>query len=83
MIDKEVNKLAAESPALCVKTGYSQTELSSVIGISRQTYSIIETRKKDMLWLMYLSMILVFSQNENTTEFLDYCGAYPDELKKC
>lgn len=82
-IDKEalMGRLADELPALRAKIGSSQAELAELIGISRQTYSMIETRKKEMGWSVYLSLILVFSSNPKTTSLLDFCGAFPKELQ--
>ena len=35
-----------------------------------------------MLWNTYLSLILVFENNEKTRGLLDAIGAFPDELKQ-
>lgn len=82
-IDKEalMSRLADELPVLRAKLGSSQAELAELIGISRQTYSMIETRKKEMGWSVYLSLILVFSSNPKTISLLDFCGAFPKELQ--
>lgn len=47
-VDKEqlISILTEELPVLRTKVGLSQDELSNIIGISRQTYSSIETNKK-------------------------------------
>lgn len=58
-----MEKLTIELPALREKMGSSQTELGELIGISSQTYSMIETRKKEMGWSVYMSLIFVFSTN--------------------
>jgi DNA-binding XRE family transcriptional regulator len=82
-IDKEtlMEKLAVELPALRAKMGSSQAELAELIGVSRQTYSMIETQKKEMGWSVYMSLILVFSSNPKTASLLDFCGAFPKELR--
>lgn len=38
--------LTDEIPVLRVKSGVKQEELSDVLGISRQTYSAVETKKE-------------------------------------
>jgi DNA-binding XRE family transcriptional regulator len=83
-IDKErlIDVLTEELPVLRAKIGLSQDDLSSIIGISRQTYSSIETKKRRMSWNTYLSMILVFESNEKTRGLLDTIGAFPIELRK-
>ena len=83
-IDKEslMKTLAIELPALRAKLGSSQAELAELIGVSRQTYSMIETQKKEMGWSIYMSLILVFSSNPKTSALLDFCGAYPDPMRR-
>lgn len=83
-IDKEslMKKLAIELPALRAKLGSSQAELAELIGVSRQTYSMIETQKKEMGWSIYMSLILVFSSNPKTSALLDFCGAYPAPMRR-
>lgn len=82
-IDKKMlmKKLSAELPALRAKMGSSQAELGELIGVSRQTYSMIETQKKEMAWSVYMSLILVFSSNPKTASLLEFCGAFPAELQ--
>lgn len=82
-IDKErlIDILTEELPVLRAKIGLSQDDLSNIIGISRQTYSSIETKKRRMSWNTFLSLILVFENNEKTSNLLKTIGAFPDELK--
>ena len=79
--DKLVEILTEELPVLRAKIGLSQEDLSNIIGISRQTYSTIETGKKKMTWNTFLSLLFVFSNNEKTAPLLKACGAFPDSLK--
>jgi DNA-binding XRE family transcriptional regulator len=48
-IDKDclINILTDELPILRAKIGIKQEELSDILGISRQTYSAIETKKEE------------------------------------
>ena len=82
-IDKKylAEKLALELPALRAKIGNSQAEMGELIGVSRQTYSMIETQKKEMGWSVYMALILVFSSNPKTASLLEFCGAYPNQLR--
>lgn len=82
-IDKRalIKKLVSELPMLRAKTGVSQADLGELIGVSRQTYSMIETQKKEMGWSVYLSLVLVFSLNATTAPLLNFCGAFSNELK--
>ena len=63
------------------KIGVTQEELSNIIGISRPTYSAIETRKRKMSWNVYLSLLMFFTQNEKTESIIETIGAFPDDLK--
>jgi len=82
-VDKDhlISILTEELPVLRAKVGLSQDELSNIIGISRQTYSAIETNKRKMSWNTFLSLLLVFGYNEKTSSMLETSGAFPIELR--
>jgi DNA-binding XRE family transcriptional regulator len=82
-IDKEqlIDILTEELPVLRAKIGLSQDDLSDIIGISRQTYSSIETKKRKMSWNVFLSLILMFDNNEKTKGMLEATGAFPENLR--
>lgn len=44
--DISIDLLVEELPTLRAKIGLSQSEVDEIIGVSRQTYSAIETKKK-------------------------------------
>lgn len=44
--DISIDLLVEELPTLRAKIGLSQSEVGEIIGVSRQTYSDIETKKK-------------------------------------
>lgn len=70
--------LVDELPVLRTKLGVSQTEIADMIGVSRQTYSSIETRK--MTWSIYLSLILVFDCNSKTHDYIRGRSLFPEEI---
>ena len=82
-LDKDhlIDVLSEELPALRAKIGLSQDELSNIIGISRQTYNAIETRKRRMSWDTFLTLILLYGYNEKTATFVEAVGAFPPSLK--
>ena len=80
--DALVEVLTEELPVLRAKIGITQEELCAIVGISRQTYSSIETRKRKMSWNTYLSLILFFIHNEKTAPVIDAIGAFPENLKE-
>ena len=61
-----IELLRNELPVLRAKARVSQEEIAEKIGISRQTYSSIETGKRDMSWTTFLALTAYFQNNENT-----------------
>ena len=74
--------LTEELPVLRAKLAIMQEDLCRIVGISRQTYSSIETKKKKMSWNVFLSLIMFFTNNDKTVHVIDSIGAFPDELKE-
>lgn len=83
-IDKEklIDILTEELPVLRAKIGISQDDISRIIGISRQTYSSIETKKRKMAWNTFIPIVLFYEQNEATRPLIEGMGAYPEELRQ-
>lgn len=75
-----ISRFVDELPVLRVKLGVSQDELSSIVGMSRQTYSSMETKRRKMSWSVYLSLVLVFDNNEQTHEMLRNEGLFPERI---
>ena len=65
-----ITKLVDELPVLRTKLGVSQADLAALIDISRQTYSLIETKKRKLSWSIFLSLILVFDNNVQTHDLI-------------
>lgn len=82
-VEKErlISILTEDLPSLRAKIGLSQSELSKIVGISRQTYSAIETKKRPMSWATFMSLALFFEHNEKTRPFLIGIGAFTEELE--
>ena len=80
--DYLIDRLTDELTVLRTRIGLSQEELSKMIGISRQTYSSIETKKRRMSWNTFLSLILVFEVNKKTKELLELYEIVTPELKQ-
>lgn len=72
--------LIDELPVLRLKTGLPQDDLSKMLGISRQTFSSIETKKRKMSWSLFLSLILIFYHNEVTRDYIYNAGLLPTKL---
>lgn len=79
--DELIAILTEELPVLRAKIGLSQDNIAKMVGISRQTYSAVETKKYQMSWNTFLSLLFVFDNNEKTHEMLSALGAFPQELR--
>ena len=55
-----------ELPVLRARARASQETIAEKIGISRQTYSGIETGKREMTWTTFLALLAFFQNNEQT-----------------
>lgn len=65
-----INLLVDELPSLRAKLGISQDELAKRIGVSRQTVSSIESKRREASWNLFLSMFIFFISNESTYSML-------------
>lgn len=72
-----ISRMTNELIFLRTKLGLSQDELSSLIGISRQTYSTLETKKRFMSWGTYLSLVFVFDNHEQTRDIIRENKIFP------
>lgn len=75
-----INRLLEELPVLRTMLGISQDELANLLGISRQTYSSMETKRRKMSWPLFLSLILILDNNEQTHEHIRQSGIFPQRL---
>ena len=80
--DALVGKLIEELPVLRTKMGISQDELANMVGITRQTYSQLETKKRKMSGSIFLSLILIFDYCEQTHKFIHSMGLFTKKLTK-
>ena len=80
--EEVVRILTEELPLLKAKLGISQENLCDIVGISRQTYSSIETKKKKMSWGVFMSLLMLFTNNDKTAPIIRITGAFPDDLKE-
>ena len=65
-----VELLRKELPVLRAKARISQEDIAEKIGISRQTYSSIETGKREMSWTTFLALIAYFQNNASTKKMI-------------
>lgn len=70
--------LTTNLKTLRAKGNLTQEDIAKSIGISRQTYSMIESQKTQMSWNSYLSIIFLFSSRADTKELLKVLGVFPN-----
>ena len=72
--DIYIEKLTDDLPVLRARIHISQGELASSVGISRQTYSLVETGKQKMSWITFMALIAFFSSHKKTKKELIALG---------
>ena len=71
-----------ELPVLRAKARVSQEIIAEKIGISSQTYSALETGKREMTWTIFLALVTFFQSNEQTKPMLDQISGFNEGLLK-
>ncbi|MBR4880026.1 MAG: helix-turn-helix transcriptional regulator [Clostridia bacterium] len=81
-INKEslIKNMTENLPMLRTRLNLTQEDLAAKIGISRSTVVSIENKKREMTWNTFLSLILLFTKNEETNKLLNVLEIYTDEL---
>lgn len=78
--EKLIDNMTDNLPVLRKKLKLSQEELANIIGTSRYTVMLMETKKRRMTWNTYLSLVLLFDKNEGSSLLLRALGIYTEEL---
>lgn len=71
MQNEYIDMLINNMPVLRVATRMTQAQLAEKVGVSRQTIASIETRKRPMPWTLYLAVVFVFQQHEESAILID------------
>lgn len=79
---KLTKMLIEELPVLRAKARVSQETLAEKIGISRQTYSGIETGRREMTWTVFLALVAFFQNNDSTKGMLEKLEGFSDGIKE-
>ena len=66
--------------SLRAKAGLSQDDISSIIGMTRQTYHALETGKQQIPWTTFLAFIFFFRELDVTKEMIADLRIFPIEL---
>ena len=66
-----MDKLLDHLPTLRAAARITQNQLAKKLGVARSTIVVIESRGRQLQWHMYLAMILVFMQHEDSKKLLE------------
>lgn len=75
-----IQKLTHELPVLRARLSASQADIAERIGISRQTYNSIETKKREMNWTTFVALVAVFQNNQETKRMLSAVDGFEREI---
>jgi DNA-binding XRE family transcriptional regulator len=76
MQDEYIDSLIKNLPVLRAATHMTQAQLADKVGVSRQTIVAIETRKRPIPWTLYLAMVCVCMQYEDSLKLLGCLKIY-------
>lgn len=84
LINKEklIKNMTENLPMLRTRLELTQEELADKIGVSRSTVVAIETKKREMTWNTFLSLMLLFTKNTATNKLLNVLEIYTDEFNE-
>ena len=68
--NRMIELLRIELPVLRAKARVSQEDVADRIGISRQTYSAIETGRREMSWTTFLALVAFFQNCDSTKQMI-------------
>ena len=80
--EKLIDNMTENLPVLRKKLKLSQEGLAKIIGTSRYTVMLIETKKRRMTWNTFLSLLLLFDKNQDTAVLLRVLDIYTEQLDK-
>ena len=74
--------LGANLSTIRAKTDISQDELAAKLGITRQTITAIETKRRVMQWSTFVALILFFTRNDEVKSIMEVMSIYTGEVKE-
>lgn len=74
--------LADNLPVFRAKLSITQTDLASIIGLTKNTLTQIENKKREMTWVTFVALLFLFYNIKKTKPLIDTFNLYPEELRK-
>ncbi len=75
-----IDQLANNLVVIRAKLGITQAELADIAGISRQTVLALEKKQRQMTWNTFLSLLFIFSMNNESKDLIKMLDIMTDEL---
>ena len=82
MRETVMHNMTLNLPTLRCKMGASQEDLAAMVGVCRSTISNIENKRQPLQWSLFLSLLMIFPNNEETKKLLVPMEIYTDEFKE-
>ena len=82
MRETVMHNMTLNLPTLRCKMGASQEDLAAMVGVCRSTISNIENKRQPLQWSLFLSLLMIFTNNEETKKLLVPMEIYTDEFKE-
>lgn len=77
-----MEKFRNELPVLRARARVSQETVAEKVGISRQTYSGIETGKREMTWTVFLALLSFFQYDDQTKPMIEQIDGLSEVMSK-
>jgi DNA-binding XRE family transcriptional regulator len=86
-ISKEIKNnlcinLGTNLSTIRAKTDISQDGLASKLGITRQTITAIENKRRVMQWNTFVTLVLFFVRNDEVKSIMELMGIYTADVIK-
>ena len=75
-------QLINELPVLRARLNLSQEDVADRIGVSRQTYNSIESKRRNMTWNTSIALTTLFASNEKTRQMIEAHGSLLELLNE-
>lgn len=74
------NRMVSNLVVLRTMLQLTQDELAGLLGMTRQTLTMIETGKRKMTWTVYLALVYIFSRSPDTRKLMEIWELFPDDI---
>jgi len=74
------DKMVEYLPTLRSVAKITQNQLAKKIGVSRSTMVAIESKNRKLQWYLYLAMVLLFMQKEDSRKLLESFELFDEDF---